>query len=287
MENLSKKFFRPDIFFYEFKKHLGFRMEPQIEKVFSSIRDYLNSDDAALLKERLCPREEGKRDWFRELQNSIGYCQSQLGSVIYHFENLRRYEKDAIDIIQKHKPLKSAPLGQAMALSAEKLDYEFQAFSIGLKTYISMVAMTVFAFFKIENHTFNGFEKNFYRKHPTEISQRISTLLTEQWAKLSMFYSIEDRKSVRDMMVHYKYVGAGWINIYAGEEDSGLVAGMAMPTEIIRNETLQPAFQPHLVENIGLGTTRLVQEQLSFIVTLSFELFNVLGIYNRTAEQGA
>lgn len=109
--------------------------------------------------------------------------------------------------------MEGKPPGQGMALSAEKIDFEFHTLTMALKPYI---------------------------------------------------------------IAHYKFVGVGWINIFSGEE---LSTGIAMPKEIIQNELLAPKYSPLDAKEHGLGMGKLMSEHLSYLFTLSLEMFRALGFY--------
>ena len=268
-------------FFRIFKSQLGFQLPADIEAVFSEAHKYLNSDDASELRKRLSPSQPGRTDWYGKLHNAvIGNCKRQASQCLYHLGNLIAWENLAIEIIRTHRSKIALAENQGMALSAEKIDYEFHALAFAIKTYVSYLAGTVFVFFKSKDVSFANFEKTLAGVEPKVVARRVEKLLKLHWERLSLYYSMDDRRSLRDTLAHYKFVGAGFINIYGGTQ---LAATIAMHSEILRNEVIDPAFNPAEVESTGLGISKMMNDHVSYVLTLSIEIFRTLGILDSTA----
>lgn len=265
----------PIMFFFEFKRHLGFSLPDDIETVFSTIHKFLQSEDAADIRSRLNPTITDGVAWYNMFHGAIiGDCYRQAGACLYHLEKLTALENQAIKLIRDMTS--TADFGQHMALSAEKIDFEFHALVLAIKAYLSYLARAVFIFFKSERHTFDKYEKYLLDRRPQEYSEKIISILDEQWERLSTYYSVGDRKSLRDTITHNKFVGAGWINIYGGVD---VKAGYALPSEIIRNEVMEPEFAPHKIDENGLGVAKLMQDHVSYTLTLSTHIFRALGVF--------
>lgn len=263
-------------FFLEFKSVLGYDLPRDLALVFRNIHARITDDSLLETHPHLSSKKHRSRDWRGILHNAIlGSCQRQAAQCLYHLNNLISLENLAINLIHTRNPKLAA--NQSMALSAEKIDFEFHALVTALKVYLSYTAGAIFAFFKQEHYSFNHYKSNLRTKQPERYSTAIAKLLDEQWPRLSLFYSIEDRRSVRDVIAHYRYVGAGWINIYGGEK---IAAVTAMPQELLSNEVLQPTFKPHEIGRTGLGIAELMKDHTSYVISLSTALYQALDLYN-------
>lgn len=262
-------------FYSEFKSVLGSQIPEDIEEHFTKIWDLLISDKYKNTLEHLLPREGKTKNWYSEIVNSFSDMRRVLGQCFYHFYNLSAIEQIAIKIIKNFNPVSSP--NQSIGITCEKMDYEFHSLIFVLKLYLTYLAKFTFSFFKMEDHSFSKYKKSFKGKEiESEQILELVKLLDENWPRLSMYFSIEDRKSVRDMITHFSYVGAGTINIY--QLDDNAVAAIAIPEIVIKNEIIKPEFQPEKVNEIGLGTAKLISQQISYLLTFSNEIFKIFNL---------
>lgn len=260
-------------FFMEFKGILGENIPEDIEVLFTSAWDVLISQEYKDCFPNLAPKFDGDKKWHNILSNNFNDLRRALGQCFYHYHNLCTIEDVAIQLIKKHKPVQGK--NNCMALSCEKMDYEFHASIFSIKLFITYLSRFTFTYFKNEAHSFSKYDK-VLSKYKDDKAKKLLSFLDESWSELSLFYSIGDRKSVRDTLAHFSFIGAGWINIYELNDEA--IAGIAIPDVVIDNERLKPEFAPEQVNELGLGTARIISVQLTYLVSFANEIFKIFGL---------
>ncbi len=224
----------------------GYESNNTTKNAIQYFYDYINSPEAIFITEwRSNPNTE---KWYHKFVNGIlGDVQNTITCVHYHYDNLIDIEKKVIESIERYN-YREVLGNSCMSLgNTLKWDFEYQAYILAFRRCLDYLARSICSYFKNDFHSFRTLDNNLSKLKPSIIGLKINPIHSK-YSKLFEFVLSEgDRKSTRDKITHYEYVGVGTINLSergfilaGGGENLGfhIVNGSMNLTAVLSEKTL-------------------------------------------------
>jgi hypothetical protein len=212
-----------------FAKMLNTVFDPEVQGLIAAIRGVADFDipkertrsflrfhgfiSSPLAKYIAIWRQEKKSEqrWYhRHVNGVLGDVRGALAAAHYHAERLKEIETKLNEILANTK-LKQP--GSTIGLGGTRiLDIEYQAFVLACRRALDYLASALSCYFMRESDSFRTFPKTIIGKKSPEVSKALSEAHSRHVGQLA-FVLAEGRKSVRNRIAHYEFVGAGCINL--------------------------------------------------------------------------
>ena len=142
----------------------------------------------------------------------LGDVQNAVACVWYHRDNLCAIEAAVRRIFVGSGA--QAVLGNSTIGTGNTIrwDAEYQAFVLSVRRCLDYLARALSAYFQQECHSFRRLPQLLARVKPTSVSSAIATAQQRHAPHFAYVLSGE-KKSIRDLLSHYKYIEAGSLNL--------------------------------------------------------------------------
>jgi hypothetical protein len=154
--------------------------------------------------------------WYRRHVNGIlGDVQNGLACANYHKDNLVAVEAVVRQIVDQSgiRPLLNhRVVGGGNTL---RLDAEYQAFVLAVRRTLDYFARALAAYFRNDLNSFRKLPEVLTNWKPRLVAEAIQSAHARHVGLFAYVLSDGSKKSIRDLLSHYEYIGAGTINIAA------------------------------------------------------------------------
>ena len=152
--------------------------------------------------------------WQKQFSNSIlDDVQDATGAVLYHYDNLRRMERDIVALYENEHLKTLAAQSFFGGGNTRKLDYEYHGFVFAFRRTLDYLARGIAA---LLHQDFNSFRRlpDFFKSHTKHAwIIRLIEVHSRYTPQLVTFLGNRIDRSTRDRIAHYTHVPAGCLNL--------------------------------------------------------------------------
>ena len=92
-------------------------------------------------------------------------------------------------------------------------DAEYQAFVLAVRRCLDYLARAMAAYFENDHHSFRRIPRLLAGCKPTSVASALAAAIERHQGAFEYVLSDGNKKSIRDLLSHYEYIGAGTLNI--------------------------------------------------------------------------
>lgn len=158
--------------------------------------------------------EPSLEHWYHSHVNGIlGHVQNGMACVYYHHDNLVALEARVGAVIERsgvRDVIRNSTIGLGNTL---RLDAEYQAFVLAVRRTLDYLARGLASYFKDLSHSFREMPEKLSHRRPESVALAIADAHRRHVTKFDYVLSDGAKKSIRDLLSHYEFIGAGCVNI--------------------------------------------------------------------------
>jgi hypothetical protein len=157
---------------------------------------------------------QAESKWYQRLVNGVlGDAQQSYAAALYHADNLRNFERAAIDVA-KRLPIR-LQAGSVTATSTPKIDFEYQAVVLAWDRYFEHFTLGLNAFFRDPSHDFENFGRALRHRTTHPVALALAEVYDRFRPRFEDTFSKGSHQSVRSRIMHRESVSAGCLNIHS------------------------------------------------------------------------
>ncbi len=190
----------------------GFKLSESDRKPFLYFHKYITDPQPRFITDWRSDKKLEK--WYHRLVNGVlGDTQNTFACIVYHYERLCNIEKSVMELVEQYD-YKKVLGNSTMALGNTLVwDFEYQAFILAFRRCLDYLARALCCYFRNEFHSFRQLGEFLKKQKPADITQPIIAAHEKYLELFDFVLSDGERKSLRDIISHYEYVGVGCINL--------------------------------------------------------------------------
>ena len=191
---------------------VGFRLSDSDRVPFLYFHNYITNPQPDFIT--TWRNDKKLEKWYHRLVNGVlGEVQNTMACIVYHYDRLCSIEKSVMAIVEEYNYKKV--LGNSFIGLGNTLiwDFEYQSFILAFRRCLDYLARSLCCYFRNDFHSFRRLGKNLQRLKPPEITEPLINIHSKYIDLFEFVLSEGDRKSTRDKISHYEYIGVGCINL--------------------------------------------------------------------------
>jgi len=192
----------------------GHQIDPKYNEVLNDVASYIFRFSPYLDGLRSAAKHE---KWYFRVVNGVADTKSALARVLYHCENLKRFEDDIIGLSQEHPAIgKLSATNIIQGGNLTKLTYEYQAMVMAYRTCLDYMAWGLSGTFKQDQSSFRDFRKMLDLKRGSHIERLgfapLADALKSAYDRHASGFTFvmgkgeNNENSIRDQIAHYGFV---------------------------------------------------------------------------------
>jgi hypothetical protein len=190
----------------------GYRLSAEDRKPFLIFHGFITSTPPSYITAwRSDPKTE--RWYHAHVDGILGQVQNAITCVWCHRDNLSRIE-ELVGRIFEESGARGVLGNTSVGLgNTQRWDAEYQAFVLAVRRCLDYLTRALAAYFKQEFHSFNDLSKDVLKQEPGGVAAAIATARDRHIQKFDYVLSAGPKKSIRDLISHYRYISAGTLSL--------------------------------------------------------------------------
>jgi len=191
----------------------GYDLQPTQHAPFLRFHAFLTTEPRPQYIVRWRSSQERIRWYHRHVDGILGQVQNAVACVWYHRDNLCAIEDAVRKIVISSGALEVLENMTTGVPNAIRWDAEYQAFLLAVRRCLDYLTRALAAYFETEFHSFRKLPDFLGRAAPRAVADALLMVHHRHKDQFDYVLSTGERKSTRDILSHYRYIGAGTFNL--------------------------------------------------------------------------